>query len=147
MLLDLTEAVLELEDLVGRLADLGLALEDCGELRPALRLQIEAVERANRVLVLGVDLEHAPVAADGVVDVLELHLEDLREAEAELDEALRVLGELVELRVVERGDCGQRFTIIARRSRFWSVASLPLSSESARAYVSNADAWFSSASS
>ena len=88
MLLHLTEAVLELEDLVGRLADLGLALEDARELRPALGLEVEAIERANRGLVLGVDLDHAPVAHDRVVDVLELDLVDLREAETELDEAL-----------------------------------------------------------
>ena len=104
MLLHLTEAVLVFEDLVGRLSDLGLALEDRRELRPALRLQVEAVERANRGLVLGVDLHHAPVAHDGVVDVLELDLEDLRGAEPELHEALGRLGELVELGVVERGD-------------------------------------------
>ena len=35
-LVDLAEAVLELEDLVGRLADLGLAREDLDELAPAL---------------------------------------------------------------------------------------------------------------
>ena len=100
-LVDLAEAVLELEDLVRRLADLGFAREDLRELAPALGLREEPIERADRGLVLGVDLEHAAVARDGALDVLELRLEDLREAEAELDEAVGVLGELVELRVVE----------------------------------------------
>ncbi len=101
-LLHLAEAVLELEDLVGRLADLGLAREDAREIGPALGLHVEPVERADRALVLGVDLDDAAVARDRAVDVLELHLEDLRAAQAELDEALRVVpAELVELGVVE----------------------------------------------
>ena len=57
-----------------------------GELGPALGLNEEPVERADRGLVLGIDFDDAPVARDGVVDVLELDLEDLRGAQAELHE-------------------------------------------------------------
>ena len=91
----------------------------------------------------GSAVDDAAIARDRAVDVLELHLEDLRVAQAELDEALRVLAarELVELRVVELAPRrGQRLTTIASRSRLPSVCSLPSSSGSARAYVSNADA-------
>ncbi len=54
----------------------------------------------------GVAVEDAAVARDGAVHVLELHLEDLRVAQAELDEPVLVvtLRQLVELRVVEAGD-------------------------------------------
>ena len=61
-LVDLTEAVLELEDLVRALADLGLAREDLGEIRPALGLREQAIERADRALVLRLGLEHPAVA-------------------------------------------------------------------------------------
>jgi hypothetical protein len=43
-LVDLTQAMLEFEDLVGALADVGLAAQHFGELRPALRLREQAIE-------------------------------------------------------------------------------------------------------
>ena len=102
-LLHLAEPVLQLEDLVGGLRDLGLAREDGRELGPALGHRVEAVERADGREVLGVGVGDAPVARDGAVDVFELDLEDLRVAQPELDEAVFVVAavELVELRVVE----------------------------------------------
>ena len=56
--------------------------------------------------VLGVGLDHAAVAGDGALDVVELNLEDLGAPTAELHEsfALLALRQLVELGVVERGD-------------------------------------------
>jgi len=71
-LVHLTEPILELEDLVRRLTDLGLAREDGGELAPSLGRREESIERLDGVLVLGVRFHHSPVAADGRVDVLEL---------------------------------------------------------------------------
>jgi hypothetical protein len=81
-LVDLTQAVLELEDLVRALTDLGLARQDLRQIVPALGLREQAIERAHGALVLGIDVEHAAVARHGVVQVLELHLVDLRHTQA-----------------------------------------------------------------
>ena len=80
-LVHLPKAVAELDDLFGRLGDLRLARQDLRELGPALGLRVEAVERADRRLVLRVHLDDPLVARDGVTDVVELGLEDLRGAE------------------------------------------------------------------
>src|SRR5262245_3836498 len=93
-LVDAAQAVPELRDLVGALADLGLPREDVGELAPALGLAEEPIEGANGDLVLPVDLEHLAIPRDGVVHVLELNLVDLRDAQPQLDEALRLIVEL-----------------------------------------------------
>ena len=62
-LMHLSEAVLQLEDLVGRLPDLRLASEDGGKVRPAFGLHEEAVEGLDRRLVLDLRVEDAAVAA------------------------------------------------------------------------------------
>lgn len=106
-LVDLAEAVLEVEDVVGRVPDLGLSGEHGDELRPALHQHEQPVEGADRLPVLGIDLEHEAVPRDRVVDVLELGFEDLGEAKPELDEPLRLLlAEADELPVVQGGHLG-----------------------------------------
>ena len=108
-LVHLSEAILELEDLVWALPDLGLAHEHLGQVLPTLHLGEQAIEGAHCALVLGVDSEHSSIAAHRVLHVLELHLVHLRDAQPELDEALGISLELVELGVVERGDRGPAF--------------------------------------
>ncbi len=103
LLVDLAQAVLELEDLVRRLADLGFARQDLREITPALGPQEEPVERADRGLVFRVGGEDAAVARDGAVDVVELNLVDLGYAKAQIDQPVGLSCELVELGVVELG--------------------------------------------
>ena len=67
-------------------------------------MRVEPIERANGGLILRIRLHDAPVTGDGVLDVLELHLENLSGAQTKLDEALGRVAELVELRVVELRD-------------------------------------------
>src|SRR5262249_33211668 len=103
-LIDVAEAVLELEDLVRALTDLRFLREDFGELAPALGLREEPIERTNGALVLGIHLEDAAIPRNGAVDALELYLVHLGDAQPELHEALRLIGEFVELAVVQTGD-------------------------------------------
>src|SRR5438874_531710 len=76
-LLDLAQSVAQLEHVVGRLSNLGFAREDTGELRPAITLLVQPVERAKSSQVLGVDVGDTPVSRNRTVDVFELHLENL----------------------------------------------------------------------
>ena len=98
---DLTEPVAELDHVVRGLRDLGLTRQDLGEICPPRRLEQEAIERAQGYLVLRLDRHDSAVASDRGVDVVELDLVDLRDAQAEIDEAGRAVAQPVELLIVE----------------------------------------------
>jgi hypothetical protein len=103
----LAEAKAKLDRFVGRLRDLGLVSEHRREVAPALDRSVRRADRGRESRPDSpVDLGHALIALDRVVDVVELDLEDLSGPEAELDEACRILAQLVELRVVEGSDLG-----------------------------------------
>jgi hypothetical protein len=102
-LIHTSEPVLEFQDLVGALPDIGLARENLREFAPTLGLREQTIEGANGVLILGFRLENSPVARDRVVDVLELNFVDLGHPEPELHDAFRFRHELLELTIVESG--------------------------------------------
>ena len=58
---DRAAAEVELELLVGVLNDLDAAAQDLGEVVVHRRVEVEAIERGERVGVLRLDLEHAEV--------------------------------------------------------------------------------------
>jgi hypothetical protein len=72
---DSTEAILDLQNVVGGLPDLGFAHQHGRQIGPTLALKKEPVERLDRRQILGVDVDDAPVTCDRSVGVVELHLE------------------------------------------------------------------------
>ena len=108
-LIHLPQAILELEYLVWGLADFSLACQDIDQLPPSLGLDKQTIQGPHRALVYRVHLQHLPVSGHGIVYVLNLHLVDLGNSQAQLYEPIGIISQLLQLGVVQLGHCRPPF--------------------------------------
>jgi hypothetical protein len=80
----LGDAEPERDDLGRRRRELGLALEDGEQVVPALRLEVEPVERLGGVVVVRIEIHDRRVGLDGPLGIAELAVVDLAEHEEHL---------------------------------------------------------------
>jgi hypothetical protein len=138
-LIDVAEPVLDSEDLLGALPDFRLARKDAGKIGPALRLSEQAIERGARHSCFPGSASSSGENADRRLDVLELYLVHLSDAESELHETRGIARELVELDGRRAPRTGrQRSLYVGEPFERPEALLVWLSTAMARAYESNA---------
>src|SRR5690606_28454398 len=81
LLLQLAQAILEAQDLVGGVAEVRLRNQDLGEFLVLARLLIESIESLKRRAVLRLVAENLLVGLDGARDIVGSALEEGRSAQ------------------------------------------------------------------